>query len=284
MWIKKWRLPLALRPDWTAFLDESLKKAAKGTERPWMTDVLEQTWTVRNGHKSPLTKDTREMLKLAKKYNVKADTLRYSKEARGQMNIWRTENFEATATKENSAEARLLWKKHGVQTQAQLHGITPIPTHGCLVTAHKKCVTTAEKWKTKVRALIRASTMTPANRWTGHKDNLDLTRRRIEKNVIEYRSHRELIMDPSVVHGEHLSTATRIFGECATRTHPSFRQTNTNVVLGRVTVYTDGSADRNGKANSNCGAGLWSEEPTLRGSYKIGGTPPRIIEGRWRQW
>lgn len=56
MWVKKWRQETVTKPDWTAFLDAILKKATKDTERPWMSNILEQTWRERSGHKSPRRK------------------------------------------------------------------------------------------------------------------------------------------------------------------------------------------------------------------------------------
>lgn len=276
MWIKKWRQEPAKRPDWTPFLDEVLKKTTKDAKKPWMTDILDQTWRERGGHKSPLSKDIRDMLKVAWTYNVRTDALRYAQLAKAQIPIWRSHHFLSTKSEENSKEARRLWKNHGIHTQGQLYMMSATPTNGCR--DHQKCVEAAMKWKAKASAKSM-SNETPVNRRTGLKDILDLTLRRKEKNQRERTREGEIILNPDVAHRDHLSLSTRVFGEPRNARDPSFRQTNLNLVPGTLIVYTDRLADKNGSANSNCGAGLWSEDLRLRGSFKIPGTPPTNNRG-----
>lgn len=275
MWLKKWRKSHATRPQWTIFLERMLRKNAKGTETPWMKSILDQTWQTR---KMRLTKETRNLIKEADTSNLKIDALKMGKRHKLEMLIWRTSNSNVTAKLENSAEARRLWNRHAVNTQAGLIRVRNMRDTRCK--DHEKCIQAAEKWMLGLKPKVNILDETPKNRRSGLKDGLDLTFRRKEANVINRRLGQPVILDPSVTHNEARTEASRVFGP-TTAPDPeiAYRQTNLNVAAGTTVVYTDGSADKNGYDNSSCGAGLWSTTQGLSGSYKIPGYPPSHNRG-----
>ena len=203
---------------------------------------------------------------------MEVDAPKFAIEAKLDIPIWLSKSVNKTKKDENSAAARRLRNVHGVMTQDDLRRISPQVTNGCK--AHHKCVEAAAAWARATRPKVNAFMMTPTKPWTGEKDNLDHTVRRLQANKERRERDQAVCLNPDITHRGDLHKATRIFGKEETRSDmPAYRRTNMNIVPGTLDLFTDGSADKNGKADSRCGAGVWSSEPQYCKSVRVPGIP-----------
>lgn len=69
--------------------------------------------------------------------------------------------------------------------------------------------------------------------------------------------------------------ATCIFGENREWKKPAYRTPLKGQPGQKEILWTDGSANRNGMANSRCGAGIWlTSQPHLKKVLRVPGSPP----------
>ena len=91
-------------------------------------------------------------------------------------------------------------------------------------------------------------------------DNLSLTRTRKQSNENAKQTHGAIIFDPTITCKNDLSECFRIFTNPTQITNiPAKRLQARGTVLRnqQIEVYTDGPCYENGKANAQCGSGIW---------------------------
>ncbi|KDQ56067.1 hypothetical protein JAAARDRAFT_133158 [Jaapia argillacea MUCL 33604] len=96
-------------------------------------------------------------------------------------------------------------------------------------------------------------------------DGLTLTHHRKEKNRQAHQDRGDILFDPTVTVRASIAECFRIFTHPDSISNiPGYRLTEPvggmNMLHEHLTVYTDGSCTNNGKANAQCGSGIWIEE------------------------
>ncbi|KAG8967570.1 hypothetical protein FRC05_002003 [Tulasnella sp. 425] len=258
--ICKWTLPVAQRPDWAAVLNKLLIKASLAPNDSRLSNMLYQEWREKRGHTSKLSPGWRDVLKKAYDYNVRVDGMKFNSLAKAGVPVWLSLMNETTWKEENSGEMRHLHKNHGVMNQGDLERIPQIDR---TCKDHEVCLGAIRRLVQSTLPCfnLNVQTTTPT-RAGGQGDNLDHTRNRVAENARAAKEDTAILLNPDVTHRSDIALAVRIFGELQDqRRPPAFRDVSTPNEPGLVTIYTDGSADKNGKADSKCGAGLWSPDP-----------------------
>lgn len=206
-----------------------------------------------------------------------SDAPRFTQEAKLQTPIWLSRWVELESRFETSKGAKALRRVHGVSTLGDLmQNVTLYPG---ICTCHHLCMTAKRRILQGIHPNLDPSIQTPAKPDGSRADSLSLTPVRVRRNEWAAPWSRPVILDPDPPKEANLLGVTRIFGEPVTRRMPAYRKT-TDLPMGeKVVVYTDSSADKNGKAGSACGAGIWSEDPAYVKSLPVPGHPPSNNRG-----
>ncbi|KIO15340.1 hypothetical protein M407DRAFT_87194, partial [Tulasnella calospora MUT 4182] len=156
---------------------------------------------------------------------------------------------DSTRGIENDVDANLR-RYHHVTTLADLETVKGSRVEGC--PRHEKC-------EARARLILREVLPKYDMSYPDVKDNLDHTERRLRFFGQAIKEDRDVCINPDITERGEIENATRVFA-FEIDPIPAVRQP-TDIAAEETTVYTDGSADRNGQTNSKCGAGLWSSNP-----------------------
>ena len=270
-WLKAY---LNLGPDratWTFFADAIIgtdipKSHLIDTDPESRLMPFLQTWETKT-RGSTLPEDLRQMLKLAKEYNVQISARNPSKEARENLPIWYHIRSDKSARKlYKTKAAKCLRKKHNVklvkdalQTMEEIDE-HHIPGNNCSCTTcstHRRstkcphpheCITLAATLINKI--LPKWNPKTCDEGPDGH-DN------------INFELEDEEIIVSKTTAPKSLKEAITIFNKPTKPTTQTPEATDPNNPPVNTTIYTDGACVNNGLENAAAGSGIWygDEDP-----------------------
>ena len=205
MWIKKWLNPEEKKkPKWTYILDEILKEnvaKAPMIDNESKISWIKQTWHESEGKEAKISKGIRNMLRVARKYNITLEPLKFSKEAKENEPLWHNKLMTEANYQWNKKSARCIRTNHGVETIKDLYEENS--KTGC----SKACNEMIERLKTMIPEIINPTIGTPKRI---KEKNLDLTPRRIKRNE---RNKREKTFNPDITAKENTLKEIRMFSE-----------------------------------------------------------------------
>ena len=230
-----------------------------------------QTWEVNASPNSGLPRHLRNIINLAKEFNVRFNAIKLGARLKRDMPVWLHLGIgDELRGISNRETGRCLRENHHITTVEQLQIIVQYgeltmngtqkhypkrhccegcafirQTHGCM--HPHKCVEAA-------RELYSA--LTP--RWNPdtleNDDGLTLTRRRLDKNERRKDTRKYITFNPSITVKDNLGKSFRIFSDTESRYLDTASRPRTRQVPRRtVKVYTDGSCDRNGAKDARAG-------------------------------
>ena len=270
IWLKKWLAPRKKRKLWAKITDEILK--ANVPSKPMVKEQNIISWISQNWNES-MAKDAkispaiREMLKVGRKYNVAINGPKISHQVKIKMPIWH--HFAAKDNYTwNKKAALCLSTKHHIKTVKDLSDYIETLQAPNDCNHSENCRKIAETLMNKIPEKYNPTNMTP------HKDNLDHTPRRRARNSSKDITKTSITFNPDITERKSIENAIRIFGEKNTykkrrqkikepTTKPAYRKEK-KVDKNQITLYTDGSCDKNGCENARTGAGIWHAENSKR--------------------
>ncbi|KAJ8454688.1 hypothetical protein ONZ51_g12889 [Trametes cubensis] len=212
------------------------------------------------------------MVKVAKKYKVVLDTPNPTETLKGVMPVWYHVAAEEGRDVSNTKSAKCLRKEHKVRTVAQcarMAGRITLPQTEHRNSAECPCMEC-------VRDRVETNCDNPARcaaaakkmvdklvpKWKPDgdriKDNLTLTKTRIEENEIVRAENGRILFNPTIAQGTPLNMAFRIFVEGEAEVGAAIRTRRTfQVVQEETEVFTDGACMDNGLASARAGSGVW---------------------------
>ncbi|KAH9903281.1 hypothetical protein C8Q73DRAFT_622683, partial [Cubamyces lactineus] len=212
------------------------------------------------------------MIKCAKKYNVRLDVAKPSRELRLAMPIWY--HFALTEGRDiaKTASATCLRRNHTMATVGQCLRIAQRLARQR--TEHKasaecdclpcvsdridrncdnphRCALAAQKLAKRLHSKWHPTDPSPG-------DGLSLSRTRLRRNEEEREDGGQVVFNPSITQSLPVAMAFRAFCLYPRLDLPACRLKQP-FVLGEeeVEVYTDGSCDRNGRTDAVAGSGIW---------------------------
>jgi ribonuclease HI/exonuclease III len=263
MWVKKWLVQEEKRPAWAYIIDEILRKNIAKT--PMIDQESRENWIMQTWHES-MAKDSkispmiREMLKIARKYNVRVEPQKLAIKVKEEMPIWHhigvTNNYIW-----NKKASRCLRTTHKIKTVGDIVNYMNNSLHIEICDQPEKCRRITSDLISEIPNKFNPVFETPK------KDKLDHTPRRKRlyktKNVMKDT----VVFNPDITERESIYNTIRIFGEEKTykrrnetmkTKQPAYRL---NIIpeqeRQKIIIYTDGSADKNGDENAIAGAGIW---------------------------
>ncbi|KAG8909675.1 hypothetical protein FRC01_006803, partial [Tulasnella sp. 417] len=272
MWVKKWHKPAEERPLWADVLDRLVIRTSKKPDDKPRVSTLTQTWEEKKTHKSKLPKELRDMMQTARDFNVEINVLKFSGEAKEQDPIWQSKTTDLDAKTERSAAMKHLREYHRVSNLKDIKSLNHQRADGCK--HHHRCMKAVDLITVKTVPKFNIRYQTPVNQLTGKSDGLDHTARRLAMNKVRWKEGKRFCLNPDVKHKGPLTAATRIFApKGQTERIPADRPQETAPNTHEITVYTDGSADKNGTPRATCGAGVWSDHEEAIASFRVAGEP-----------
>jgi endonuclease/exonuclease/phosphatase family metal-dependent hydrolase len=249
MWMKKWLTPSDRKPKWTYILDQILNENIARSpmiDKESRINWLKQSWHEADIKKTRLSKGVRNMLRIARKYNVKLEPLKYSKETKEKEILWHNRLMMEANYQWNKKSARCLRKNHGVITIEDL--IDEEDNTRC---NKEPCKEMIKRLKCMIPEIIDPTKGTPKRI---RSKKLDLTPSRIEKNN---ESNTKKTFNPDITARDNILQQVRLFDtEQGTKTRkrrikpskPAYRkQTNENPGETKVTLIVTTQNER--KAN-----------------------------------
>lgn len=269
MWIKKY-LTTEKRPKWAYIMDHII--GMNVARKPVVDEKSKVTWILQTWHESEASwnkvpQGIKEMLKVGRKYNIGMDAAKISKETKGEMPLWHhiaaSDNYGW-----NKKAARCLRENHKVMTVKDLQNEKEAVWEGPSCKNPEACMAMAGKLIGKISDKFNPEKETP------HRDNLDHTPRRVQRNMKGNIEEEELEFNPEITARGHPLEEIRILGpkvkyktrkakDKALQRKPAYRKRRRTGEEEEITLYTDGSSTKNGAENSKGGAGIWHEEDSL---------------------
>jgi len=268
MWIKKFLSPKKNRPDWAYMADAFITKYVSRT--PIIDNSARINWLLQSWHESDATdakipKTVRIMLKLARKSNIGFDALRLNAETKAKMILW---NHPAITNNYlwNKKASRCLREYHEVITVGDALDFTAIRFKQPPCHTMPACIKMCEQILDLLPNKFNPDAVTP------HRDNLDHTPSRIEREKHRDRAKHTCTFDPNVtaygtpmnhvrIFQRHKTYKSRKQDDVFIRRQPANRRQHTQPLDQRgkkhLTIYTDGSSTLNGAENSQAGAGIY---------------------------
>ena len=270
-WLKRWRKD-GNNTIWTKMLDELVKRDVKKSrtkrlDESMLEDMYLQKWRHKKTKQSTLSRPIRDMLKIGELYNIHVDALDYGVLAKESIPVWHSIAFKNSGelTHQNSPAAIHLRKEHNVRFQKDLR-----PVYNDDNCVFPNC-------KTKIESLEETV-----------MEKYDLRRIRVPPmapDPIVYKEQRGTLMrgfvsKDTLIHQGTLKSSTRIFGPKVAPSTKAAEKHLIRPISEKIAAWTDGSADKNGFNNSNCGAGIVvPRKPELTHSLHVKGQPPTNIRG-----
>ena len=205
MWIKKWLAPEERKPRWTYILDEILKNnIAKSPiiDKESRINWLKQSWHESKARDSKLSKNVRNMLTVARKYNITLEPLKYSPETKKAEPLWHNRLMTIANYQWNKKSARCLRNNHDITT---IKDLVEYETKG--VCNEKACTEMIMRLRKMVPEIIDPTKGTPQK---VKIKNLDLTPKRIKKNT---ENKLEKTFNPDITARGDVLKQVRIFNE-----------------------------------------------------------------------
>lgn len=278
MWLKKWTTTTGKdKPLWAHLTDEIIMQNIP--DKPMVEELSSQDWMLQNWHESmsrdsKISKPIREMLRVARKYNAGVEALQLSTEAKQGMPVWH--HFAVNNNYYwNKKAARCLRQKHGISTVGDMETFVKNNRSTSWCDNNERCrqiaQTIMELLPEKFNPLINYK----------NKDELDHTPDQITKyKKLDYRET-PIPFNPDVIEKNNARKAIRIFMDKKTYKKrkqgkemeiykPASRGPKAGFIerLRKLTMYTDGSTDKNGAENGNSGIGIWHRDGSARNTYK----------------
>ena len=206
MWIKKWLSPNERKPKWTIILDEILKS---NVAKAPMIDLesriswIKQSWHESEAKDSKISKQIKDILRVARKYNLTLEPLKYSLKTKMEEPLWHNRLMNEANYQWNKKSARCIRKNHNVET------IGDLVNNGYETECETKKA--CNEMKKRLIKLI-PEIIDPINQ-TPKKvkiKNLDLTPTRVKRNE---ESKTRKIFNPDITARGNVLNNVRIFNE-----------------------------------------------------------------------
>ncbi|KAF9455795.1 hypothetical protein BDZ94DRAFT_1179178 [Collybia nuda] len=268
IWLKKWLSPEKNRPVWAYLTDEIIHRNI--AKNPMVEPRSRQSWILQSWHESmakqaKISPMIREMLRVARKYNIGIDARKISKRTKGEMPIWHHSEAVEANYHWNKKAARCLRNNHQIRKvkdlEENINGSYHINCNG-----QEQCQKIGETIMWKLPDKYNPLLQTPKKI---KERNLDHTPRRIEKNENIDITKEMRTFNPNITEQGNPLYSVRIFGKREgqkTRKRkdqktykPAYRKTINGTKEQRI-IYTDGSSLQNGTENGASGAGVWEKE------------------------
>jgi ribonuclease HI/exonuclease III len=283
VWLRRWLIPGEARPKWAFAANEIIANARQNNpkvDENCITEWEEQRWNSKlNVEQMP--NSLREMIKAAKRYNLKISVLRAPIALKLSMPAFFHPGSENNR-KNNTRRAKCLRNNHAVNT---INDLVTFALDKENNEEEYECELKTERCRQYAKELLRNLT----NVWnplttTPTKNKLYHTPRRIEINRKANIKVTPITFNPDPQDDEEQLGNLRIFGSrtgylkkpMATETPKNplrmLRTPRKNENDEEIIVYTDGSAILNGWENSSAGIGIWHGHQSERNiAMKIDG-------------
>ena len=258
MWLKRY-LKGERRPIWAYIADQLIFKNIP--PKPMIDTEARISWILQKWNEyassvGTIPKYLRKMLKIGRKYNVGLDTLKVDKELKKDMVIWHhpaiLNNYYW-----NKKTSKCLRKNHHIYKVGEIEDFVMRPRMRTHCNHTSKCVRMARTLLALLPNKYNPQSTTP------HKDNLDHTRRRIEKYMKRDIMEKAVAFNPDITARGNIYEHVRIFKTNKTykcrktidktmTIEPAYRRGHNETSEKRLTLYTDGSCK-----NNVGGIGVW---------------------------
>ena len=277
MWLKSYLNFSPSRPTWAAVIDLIIDTSApastcsKARGNPFL-----QTWEIptKGRRTKGLNSDVMRMVTAARKHNANLAAIKLSTKLKEQLPAWY--HMAADPRPITNVTSRCLLNNHAatkvadlLQISARLRTTPQNQTHlrgpqcicrDCVQDRRKECKdpnACAEEAQTRINGIAPKLNPTLAE---GNQDGLSLTRTRRTNNELARQTNGSITFDPSVTCKDDLSECFRIFTDPDRITNILAKQLQPRGVALRnqqIEAYTDGACYNNGKADAQCGSGIW---------------------------
>ena len=277
MWLKSYLNFSPSRPTWAAVVDLIIDTSApanmcnKARGNPFL-----QTWEIptKGERTKGLNSDIMRMVAVARKHNVNIAAISLSTKLKKQLPAWY--HIAADPRPITNVASICLLNNHDttkvadlLQISARLRDQPQNQTHlrgpqcvcrECVQDRRKGCKdpnACAEEAQLRINRIAPKMNPTLAE---GNRDGLSLTRTRKTNNELARQTNGTILFDPSVTCKDDLAECFRIFTNPDRITNiPAKRLQPRGVALRdqQIEAYTDGACYNNGKANAQCGSGIW---------------------------
>ena len=208
MWLKKWFAEPKERPIWAYVVDEIV--FANVAKQPKIENKSRISWLLQSWHEFNLGNEklpnfVKEMMRVARKYNIGFDALKVSNETKRMMPIWH----------HIAAENNFLWNKkaskclrdtHEIKLVGDLEDFVGDEESLPICETDPRCKSIAKKLLNFIAPKFNVTCITP------RRDNLDHTPRRIEVAKGTDITKKPIVFNPDVTARGHPTEHIRILG------------------------------------------------------------------------
>ena len=255
MWVKKWLTPQKNKPKWTYIMDEIVNNnIAKSPmiDKESRINWLKQSWHESKAKNVKISKGVTNMLKVARKYNITLEPLKYSKETKNDEPLWHNRLMTEANYQWNKKSSRCLRELHDIETIKDL--VEYEPQNIC---KRKACIKMVERLQGMIPEIINPTKETPQK---VRIKQIDLTPKRIKENE---NNPKENIYNPDITVRGNILEQVRLFDtESGTKTRgrkikpkkPAYRKT-TNETEGKtkakiiIAIKKEGQREQETKIN-----------------------------------
>ncbi|KAF9783392.1 hypothetical protein BJ322DRAFT_1008493, partial [Thelephora terrestris] len=269
-WLKAYLNLGEERPTWTFFADAIISTDIPPSHRvdedpesrvmPFL-----QSWEMR-ARGSTLPDDLKEMLKVAKEFNVRLGATNPTNEVKEELPIWYHAKSNPTTRKlYKTKEAKCLRQRHHIKLVrdattylANIDG-RHIPAANCTCETCKTCRTTHKCPNPSSCINLMANLISKiAPKWNPSRQTNTTPAQTPSEEPQPQEHQNEATFDKGNETSE-LKNAIKIFGGTYEGSHEETTptpQTDLNRAE-KTTVYTDGACNNNGNENAEAGSGIW---------------------------
>jgi exonuclease III len=277
VWLKAYLDISPTRPAWARVTDLIIDATApRGTNKDARINAFLQTWDVpQHGPRTaPMNNDTVRMVDAARKHKTNLAAIRLAPYLQHQLPAWY--HIASDPSTMNNEESRCLINRHQVRTVGDLIRVSArirMPNPNKPHTAEQFCICRecidnrlegcrnphrcAEEAHKRLQRITPK--LNPFHPGQGY-DGLSLTKRRTAMNRKAKQEGGAILFDPTITNKDDLAECFRTFTNPERITNIPAKRTQTqptNLRTPEINVYTDGSCTNNGKANAECGSGVW---------------------------
>ncbi len=275
VWLKHYLTKGEKRPRWAYIADRLLARAIVAEDKNVDWEAREncflQTWRVsdRRGGKTP--EDLRRMIRVGRKYGVRADAINPAEKVKDAMPIWYHIGKKEGRSKANTKSAKCLRTTHNVRTVldarrvasrlnpgglgAQKHGKGPkCKCHDCDEDRRVRGCDNPSRCAAAAQNML--DNLHPIWKPDGNHGCMQHSRNRSSSNARQGEGRTEY--NPCVAEKESIEECMRVFTSDECRTSPVRKcQEWSENLAGGIDVYTDGSAVERGRTTERAGAGIF---------------------------
>jgi ribonuclease HI/exonuclease III len=271
VWLKKWLDPSKTKPVWTYLMDHIIQRNV--TAKPLIENTSKMNWILQSWHESmakdsKISRNIRQILRVARKYNAGMTGPKLSLQTKKEMPAWH--HFAITNN--------YLWNKKASRCLRNNHNIMTI---GDLINEKRKldygrerpgCKHNKQCYEMAVRIIGELPEKFSPMMSTPAKDRLDHTPRRKEVNKNINIREDPAVFNPDITEKGNPLEAIRIFVKRKTYKKRRFKDYELGIPAYRargltaesrkqeLVLYTDGAAINNGWKNGRVGLGVWHKE------------------------